>query len=165
MIAEQRVFDGYRDKLRGLPVSHVWRGHGSALFLEFGQLSPGKALADGKAGNPQGQFGIMIQWSWRIENGSKILCGSWSDEKLWELSFKRLTGEKVVDAGCFGRLLEITVDLTSGLHVVSFMTVEGEPEWTIFDRTRSTGKEAWIRVKDGSIHERMSKDDTELDIV
>jgi len=153
MIAEQQVFDGYRDKLRGLPVSHVWRGHGSALFLEFGQLSPGKALAHGKVGNPQGQFGIMIEWSWRIENGSKILCGSWSDDELWEPSFKRLLGEQVVDAGCFGRLPEITVELTSGLHIVSFMTAEGEPEWTIFDRTRSTGKATWIRVKNGSIIE------------
>jgi hypothetical protein len=147
VIAEQQVFDGYRDKRRGLPVSHVWRGHGSALILEFGHLSPGKARSDGQAGNPQ------IQWSWRIENVSKILCGSWSDEELWEPPLKRLLGQKVVDAGCFGRLSEITIDLTNGFHVVSFMTAEGEPEWVIFDRTRSTGKTAWIRVKNGSIHE------------
>jgi hypothetical protein len=153
MSSERQLFDSYRDKLRGLAVSYVWRGYGTALFIEFGQLSPGKAVRDGQAGNPLGQFGIMMQWSWRIEDSNKIICGSWSEEELWEPSFKRLLGEKVVDAAYVGRLPEIIVNFTNGLHVLSFMTSEGQPEWAIFDRTRSTGKTSWIRVKDGLIRE------------
>ncbi len=35
------VYDGaafaeFRDELIGLPLSHLWRGHGSAIFLKFG---------------------------------------------------------------------------------------------------------------------------------
>ncbi|HEY4010455.1 MAG TPA: hypothetical protein VGM11_09920 [Acidobacteriaceae bacterium] len=34
----------------GLPVSHVWRGYGSAIFLELGKLSAGRVRRDGSRG-------------------------------------------------------------------------------------------------------------------
>jgi hypothetical protein len=56
----------FRNALIGKPVSHVWRGYGSAFFLEFGKLTPRKRKS-GEAGNPMGELTLMVEWSWRIE--------------------------------------------------------------------------------------------------
>jgi len=76
----------------------------------------------------------MIGWSWRIEGPSTILCGSWSDEELWHPTFQKLLGQTVVEISTFGRLPEIAVSLSDGLHIASFMTFEGDPDWALFDR-------------------------------
>lgn len=34
----------------------------------------------------------------------------------------------------FGRLPEIDLALTDGRHLLSFMTAEGEPAWSLIDR-------------------------------
>ena len=68
----------HRIALVGMEVAHLWRGHGSAIFLEFGTLSPGSVRRDGSPGNPMGEITIGIEWSWRIENANSIVCGSWS---------------------------------------------------------------------------------------
>ena len=86
----------YRTAVIGMPISHVWRGHGSALFIELGALAP-RTSRDGSAGEPQGEAGVMIEWSWRIEDGPSIACGSWSDENLWSPTFARLIGSIVED--------------------------------------------------------------------
>ena len=123
----------FRDALVGLPLSHLWRGYGSAIFLQFGRLTP-MTRRSGGAVNPRGELGLMIQWSWRIENTASILCGSWSEEHLWEPSFDLLRNKEVVELSIVGRLPEIVVGLTEGLYVSSFMTAEGDPQWSRFDR-------------------------------
>jgi hypothetical protein len=129
----------FRDPLVGLPVSHLWRGYGSAIFLEFGRLTPSTRIRrDGTAHNPRGEFGLMIQWSWRIENTASILCGSWSEEPLWEPAFDLLRNEAVVELSVVGRLPEIVVALTGSHYVSSFMTAEGDPQWSLFDRRETT---------------------------
>ena len=71
----------------GMPVSHSWRGYGSALFLEFGNLTAQLRndgspwlRKDGSALHPNGEVTLMIEWSWRIEDEHSIICGSWSDD-------------------------------------------------------------------------------------
>ncbi|WP_339159705.1 hypothetical protein [Methylobacterium bullatum] len=123
----------FREAACGMPVSHVWRGHGSALFIELGALTP-TTRRDGSSGNPMGEIGLMIEWSWRIEDARSIACGSWSDEVLWQPSFNRLFGREVIDLTTFGRLPEIMLSLSGDLYVASFMTAEGDPEWSLFDR-------------------------------
>jgi hypothetical protein len=140
----------FRDGLIGLPLSHFWRGHGSAIFLEFGHLTPrASTRPSGGAGNPHGEFGLMIEWSWRIENMVSILCGSWSEEPLWKPTFDLLRKKTVVDLSVVGRLPEISVALTDGLYVSSFMTAEGDPSWALFDRRSDTVR--WLRVRDGNL--------------
>ena len=86
----------------GLPVSHVWRGYGSALFLEFGKLKAqlrkdgSRGCEDGTPSHPDGEVTLMIEWSWRIEDEHSIICGSWSSEELWQPSFDRLVGRAVI---------------------------------------------------------------------
>jgi hypothetical protein len=50
----------------------------------------------------------MIQWSWRIEDTVSILCGSWSQEHLWEPTFDLLRNKAVVELypSAEGRLAE-----------------------------------------------------------
>ena len=125
-------FAPFEADLVGLPVSHVWRGHGSALFLEFGDLTPSTRIRrDGSTGPPTGEITLMIEWSWRIEKPRSILGGSWSDERKWPGMFSKVQGGWVVGAKTFGALPEIEVSLSNGLRVVSFMTAEGQPEWSL----------------------------------
>lgn len=129
------VLQTFRDATIGLPLSHLWRGYGSAIFLEFGRLTPStRTRRDGTAYNPRGELGLMIEWSWRIENTASILCGSWSEEPLWEPTFDLLRNKAVVELSVVGRLPEIVVALTESLYVSSFMTAEGDPQWSLFDR-------------------------------
>ena len=98
MMALVSILQTFRDGLKGLPLSHLWRGYGSAIFLEFGCLKPSaRTRRDGTASNPRGELGLMIQWSWRIENTVSVLCGSWSEEQLWEPAFDLLRNKTVVD--------------------------------------------------------------------
>jgi hypothetical protein len=92
----------------------------------------------------------MIQWSWRIENARSILCGRWSEEDLWEATFDQLRKSAVVDVSTIGRLPEIVVGLTGGLYVSSFMTAEGDPQWSLFDRRG--GALRTLSVRNGSLN-------------
>ena len=150
------AFEKYRATLRGQPLSAVWRGHGSSIFLEFGRLLPRRTRVD-SFGNPQGEYDpqgeytVMIEWSWRIESENAILCGSWSDEENWEGVFKSLVGRKVLDVSVYGRLPELSIALSGGIYVASFMTAEGQPMWTILDHSAENGKPASISVENGRI--------------
>jgi hypothetical protein len=123
--------------MQGLPVNHIWRGYGSAIFLEIGELHPGRIRRDGTPGNPNGQFTVCIEWSWRIEGKRRIWCGSWTDEAKWPKAFARLTGTLVESINLFGRIPEIDVGFSNGLHLLSMMTAEGDPEWGLIDRVNS----------------------------
>jgi hypothetical protein len=138
------AFAEFRDGLVGLPLSHLWRGYGSAIFLEFGRLTPG-IRASGEAADPSGELGLMIEWSWRIENRTSILCGSWSDEPLWKPTFDLLAGQTAVEVSLFGRLPEVSLALSGGLYVSSFMTADGDPSWCLFDRRNGGSKSVGVR--------------------
>ncbi|MFD1303198.1 hypothetical protein [Methylobacterium marchantiae] len=125
----------FREAAEGLVVADVWRGYGSALFIEFGKLTPADGTRkDGTPGAPSGAIGLMIEADWRIEDAHAIVCGSSSDEELWEPTFARLVGKHVVDVATFGRLPEVLISLSDRFHVASFSTLEGDPGWSLFDR-------------------------------
>jgi hypothetical protein len=140
----------FRAASKGLGVAHVWRGYGSALFVEFGALTPTTRMRkDGRPAAPSGEIGLMIEADWRIEQACTIVCGSGSDEELWGPAFASLIGKHVVNVATFGRLPEIFVSISDGFHVVSFSTLAGDPEWTLFDR-RSTAPIA-VHCRSGAI--------------
>ena len=78
----------------GSSIRHIWQGHGTAVFLECGALTP-TVRKDGTPGNPKGEIGVMVECCWRIEDNHSVICGSWSDEHLWQPTFERLKGEQV----------------------------------------------------------------------
>jgi hypothetical protein len=55
----------------------------------------------------------------------------------------------VADATLFGRLGEIDVGFANGAHLLSFMTAEGDPVWTLFDRRDAEVR--WIGVRRGLV--------------
>ncbi len=66
-VAATPDFSRFCSSLIGLPLSRIWQGYGSAIFLEFGDVQP-RRRRDGSPGNPRGQWTLRIEWSWRIEN-------------------------------------------------------------------------------------------------
>ena len=138
----------FREILIGKQISHVWRGFGSALFLEFGELSDIVFCQDGSTRNPTGEISLMIEWSWRIEKPRSILGGSWSSDGKWPGMFKKLLGSTVVDVSISTGLPELILMLSSGLKLKSFMTAEGQPTWTIITRSPNLGT---LQVKRGSL--------------
>jgi ATP diphosphatase len=133
----------------GLKVSHVWRGYGSALFLELGTLTL-TTLRNGRTGQPRGEVGVMIESAWRVEDEMTILAGIWSEEQEWQALFDRLVGREVQGLTAVGRLPELSVDLGGNLHVVSFTSHTGEPAWALFDR-RKAEDELTVHVRNGRI--------------
>jgi len=105
---------------QGKKVSRVWQGHGSAIFLEIGELTENK-----------GELTIMIEWSWRVEKGNKICFGSWSNESEFPKLLKLLNGLTLKDISFQNRLPEVVVELSNEYWVCSFSTVEGDPEWAL----------------------------------
>jgi len=138
----------FTSALRGKSLSNVWRGHGSALFLEFGRLTETR-IRNGTEGESVGEVSLMIEWSWRIESRNSILGGSWSNERHWPALFKQLVGRKVKSVELFGHLPEIAVSLSNGLRVVSFMTADGQPSWAIIGHRPPIGS---LAVKRGKLH-------------
>jgi hypothetical protein len=135
-------FAAFTETLIGLPVSRVWQGYGSAIFLEFGKLHSTRKR-DGQPGSPRGESSLMIEWGWRIEGKRRIWCGSWSDGERWPRAFARLQNGNVASIQLVGRLSEIHVTLTNGLYLLSTMTAEGDPAWALIRRedgaSRSVG--------------------------
>ena len=108
------LFDRYKGGLTGIELTHTWRGHGSVIFFEFCRLTPKRRRRDGSDGNPDGEFGVMIEWSWRVERGTSIVFGSWSDDELWEAGLRGLRGAIVTDLRVFGRLRELESGFSCG---------------------------------------------------
>ncbi len=90
-------FKTFTRKLIGLPITPIWRGYGSALFLEFGELKPWFLKNGRRLKNDRGAMSLKIEWSWRIENESSIIAGTWSEEDKWSGFFQQLLGSHVIN--------------------------------------------------------------------
>ena len=127
-------------------MSHTWRGYGSAIFLELGKLKHSRGE------NPRGEAEVMIEWSWRIEGARSVLLGSWSLERKITNGVRALMKRRVTDLTLDGRLPELSIELSGGGWVHSFMTAEGQPEWTVFLPGGS-----WLCVEAGRlVHDRQN---------
>lgn len=136
----QEQFRELTRPLIGLPISLVWRGYGSAIFLELGELSERTRFS--KNGQEKtsllGRFGVMIEWSWRVERLKSIYFGSWSSDKIIDNRLNKLKGKTIIAVEIEGRLPELVLELSDSFWVHSFATDEGQPEWCLFlDRQHS----------------------------
>lgn len=141
-------FDLLAQYLVGQTIGDVWRGHGSALFVEIGPLMP-HTRRDGSAGQPQGQISLAAGVSWRIRNERAILCGSWSEEAYWEPAFALLRGTIIVRCELSGALPEVDIATMGGVSMLSFATREGQPEWHMVDRRADPAR--WFMVRGGQL--------------
>ena len=70
--------------LKSMTISHAWRGYGSAVFIELGELTKGKGR------NPSGKATLMLEWSWRVEGARSIAFGSFSSDTKIESGLQGL---------------------------------------------------------------------------
>jgi hypothetical protein len=130
--------ENHAKPLLGKSISHVWRGHGSAIFLEIGALT-----SNNNGRHPKGEFTIGIEWSWRLENNNTIVLGSWSDDDIIN-KIKILLKDQVINkVSFFSRLKEIEIQTKDNYWLLSFATAEGDPEWSL----RNNNK--WLFCKKG----------------
>jgi hypothetical protein len=117
-----------------MKVSQVWMGYGSAIFIDFGELRPKVRLNGKLAHHPYGELTLFACWGWRIEGKRRIWCGSWSEKERLEKYVKVLEGKHVISASLTGRLGEIALNFSNGLGFQSFMSEQGDPDWSLRSR-------------------------------
>jgi len=135
--------------LVGQPISYVWRGYGSALFIEIGKLFP-RLRRNGSMGHPEGEVSLGVEWSWRIEDPTAIICGSWSEDDRWESSLSLLRDARIARCELFGVLSEIALTTEAGVRFLSFSTTDGQPQWHLVDRRG--GPARWFTMREGRLH-------------
>lgn len=140
-----------------MPVSHTWRGAGSAICLELGALTTFTRTMRklGEVEFMQGEASLMLYWSWRVESPGAIQFGSWSEDPLITRGVASLEGHTIVDVELEGRLPELVLTLDRKRWLHTFMTAEGQPEWSI--RMRDN---AWIGVIRGHVYRQASRSET-----
>lgn len=125
-------------QLIGQELTKVKRGYGSSLLIETGELHH-----QPEQGYLQGEYGIMLEWSWRIEDNNHIVCGSWSNDEILDSAPQLLTGRTIETIAFTQRIKELYITLSDGLWLASFMTADGNPEWSIRDSDQS-----WLSFSD-----------------
>lgn len=141
--------------LIGLPVSRTWRGYGSAIFFELGRLTEReRSRPDGSIGTTmKGESGILIEWSWRVERARSVYFGSWSTNPRITNSLAKLERLTIVDIRVEGRLPELVVQLSGGLWVHSFTTVQSQPQWVLaLDGWGDSGIRRFVSSNNGRLH-------------
>lgn len=135
--------------LIGMPISHTWRGAGSAIFLELGALTTHTrtSRSRGEYTYHEGEVGLMLEWSWRVESPRAIQFGSWSTNPQMTRGVASLQGHTVVEVELEGRLPELVLSLDRNRWLHTFMTAEGQPAWAI-----RLQDQAWLGVNRGHLH-------------
>ena len=108
----------FLDQLVGLTATNVRRGAGTAILLDLVGTSVSRAW-------------IMIEWSWRVEQGSRILLGSFNSDSELNAIIDLIESSEVSGASFSGEIPELSVTFSNGLRLASFTTITGDPEWSI----------------------------------
>lgn len=124
--------------LTGLTISHVWIGHGSALFLELGILSE-RIKRDGSIGNPQGEITVIVDFDWRVERKKSIMGGSHDERKHCIALSCKLLGAMIKTARVVGRIPELEIELSNNLWVSTFSHDKGQPTWAVMFKALKLG--------------------------
>lgn len=139
------VFSDVIKPLIGQKINHAWKGYGSAIFLEIGDLVFPSESSSTKM--PSGQWCISIEWDWRVEYQNRILFGSSHTGSSIADRLKGLEGTMIQDVELWGAVPEILVHLSDSSRLRSASMVNGQPEWSI-----RLGESDWISAVEGEIH-------------
>jgi len=146
-------FNEFFRSIINLPINLVWRGYGSAVFLEIGEISE-KVIYNTKRDKSrivkEGQFGLMIEWSWRVEKQKSIYFGSWSTDRIIDNRLPKLQHKTIKNIEVIGRLPELIIEISDGLWLHSFATSESQPRWCLF-LNRNEQPKKWIISEKGKL--------------
>ncbi len=129
--------------LLGSRVGHAWKGYGSAIFLELGNLTPPKSE---RLIHSSGDWCIAIEWDWRVELGSSVLFGSSNSGAEIAERISDLVGSTIQSIQTFGEVTELLVSLSTGHRIRTTVMVTGDPEWSI-----KLAENEWLYVTDGEL--------------
>ena len=127
--------------LVGLPVSLPWKGYGSAVFLELGQLTP---VVFKRHQHENGEACIEIGWNWRVEEGARVLYGSSNSRPEIASGISSLQGTRIQSIDVIGDVPELAVYFSNGQCLHSMAMLTGDPAWSI----KLPGGR-WVRVEGG----------------
>jgi hypothetical protein len=130
MKVTQSEIDAYLARCRGKAVTRVWKGYGSALFLELGRLSK-MTSPKGKSLGAHGQITLALTFEWRIERPRSILVGSADTAQRILNQIPILKGTRLNDVTLAGRLPELELVLSDNLWLKTSTQWKGQPEWAI----------------------------------
>lgn len=144
------------EPLVGLPVSLPWKGNGSTIFLELGELSqPGPRRIHAK-----GEACIWIDWDWRVESASSVLYGSSNSGPDIQSGILGLKGTTLRSLAVVGQVPELVAGFSNHHRLCSMAMHAGDPEWSIRlpDRRWIHGRNGAVTVGDA---ERLANTDEE----
>jgi hypothetical protein len=142
MLSEQEFQECVR-VLQGLEVSLVWKGYGSAIFLELGPLSPPRQP---RGRHEQGEACLCVEWDWRVENASSILFGSSDTRPEIADGIRGLQGSRIDDIAAVGAVPEVVVLFSNEQRLRSMAMTIGDPQWGIRLPSGS-----WLSAKKGAL--------------
>ena len=129
--------------LTGLRVSRPWKGYGSAIFLELGELNEIRSF---RGGSVTGQACSSIEWDWRLEFGGSIVVGSSDSGPAIHQCLKLLRDSTVTSVDISGEVPELLVRLSTGHDLRSMAMIKGDPQWSI-----RIEKDSWLYVRSGDL--------------
>jgi hypothetical protein len=128
--------------LAHMPVSAAWKGYGTTIFLELGNLS----LEDRRRG-PKGEVTIYVSWDWRVAKGSRVLFGSSNSSPEMADGIATLVGLTVDNVTIQGTVPELSMVFSDGAGLQSAAMCTDTSEWDV-----SLPNNIWISCMDGIVY-------------
>jgi hypothetical protein len=129
-------------QLTDMPVSAVWKGYGTTIFLELGNLS----LEDQRRG-PKGEVTIYVSWDWRVEKGNRVVFGSSNSSPKMADGIATLVGLTLNGAKIQGRVPELLIEFSNEARLQSAAMCTNTSEWEV-----SLPGNIWISCVDGIVY-------------
>ncbi|MDB2686815.1 DUF3027 domain-containing protein [Mariniblastus sp.] len=126
--------------LIGQPITHAWKGYGSAIFLEIGELDSSQRRDNAC------EHCIAIEWDWRVEFDGKVLFNSSNSTPIISDRVAQLKDAEIKSITHYGDIPELLIHLSTGHRIRTAVMATGDPEWSI-----RVGGGAWLHVVDGAL--------------
>lgn len=127
-VLSREAFHQLTRALIGLTVSRPWKGYGSAVFFELGELT--QAIAP-RGGFLVGAASICVEWDWRVEAATAVLYGSSNSRPQIAAGIAALRGTTVQELTVDGEIPELVIKFSNGHCLRTMVMVTGDPEWSI----------------------------------
>lgn len=142
---DQIEFEKLVQPLIGLEVSLPWKGYGTAIFLELGELTP-HPFRDGSPGPGSGQANIGIEWDWRVETRTEVVYGSSGSRREMTRGIATLQGSRVTALSVTAGIPELRVTFSNGYWLRTMVMRSVEPQWRI-----RLPDGLWLHVMEGQV--------------
>ncbi len=140
--------------LIGKPISHVWFGDYSALYLELGELAPGHVRRDGSLGNPIGEVTVYVGFDWRIERKKAAFITSQARPIQYDALIEQFKGAAIVSISLSSSSKELEILFSNSNSLVTQTSDSPDPEWSVGFNVPSMGH---LSVEKGILrHDRRS---------